>query len=221
MAKCPKCSTRKGKRSCPGLGTEICALCCAENRLKTIRCPQDCPHLRGEIYQHDRRKARALSEGKRFMERQEKLFPEKVAREFAFRLQADIYFFCREHGAVDDGIMAECLENLESFLSKIFVPPAAPHPLARFLIERLGDEKRYGSLPGLTAEDRRRAIKALAVHARSLARKGGRILCEEISDFFDPLDFEADLDYSPGDSGTAKDGDEPMARSPGGLILPP
>jgi hypothetical protein len=42
MAKCPKCSTRKAKRSCPGIGGEICPSCCAENRLKSIPCPQDC-----------------------------------------------------------------------------------------------------------------------------------------------------------------------------------
>ncbi len=218
--KCPLCSARKGKRSCPALAKEICPSCCAEGRLKTIPCPSDCPHLAGEIYQHNRRRERATVEGKEFLENQEKLFTGKEAREFAFRLQADIYYFARENGAPGDAAVAESLTTLETFLSKIFVPPAASLPLARFLMERMGDERRY-AIPGLGTDERRRTIKALAAHVRSRAREGSRLFHEEISGFFDPLDFEADLDYSPEDhpAETTRPGEPP--RTPGGLILPP
>ena len=42
---CPRCGLRKAKRSCPALNTSICTVCCATERLVTIDCPADCPHL--------------------------------------------------------------------------------------------------------------------------------------------------------------------------------
>jgi hypothetical protein len=42
---CPRCGQRKEKRSCPALKTTICTVCCATERLVTIDCPDDCPHL--------------------------------------------------------------------------------------------------------------------------------------------------------------------------------
>ena len=42
---CPRCGQRKAKRSCPALKTSICTVCCATERLVTIDCVEDCPHL--------------------------------------------------------------------------------------------------------------------------------------------------------------------------------
>jgi len=42
---CPRCGQRKAKRNCPALSTAICTVCCATERLVTIDCPDDCPHL--------------------------------------------------------------------------------------------------------------------------------------------------------------------------------
>lgn len=42
---CPRCVRRKAKRRCPALQTSICTVCCATERLVTIDCPDDCPHL--------------------------------------------------------------------------------------------------------------------------------------------------------------------------------
>ena len=222
MAKCPKCSTRKAKRACPALGAEICPPCCAENRLVSIPCPRDCPHLQGEFYQHRRRQERATARGRDFLALQERLFPDEIARGFAFRLMADIYYFTRESGPLDDAAMAAGLGVLKGSLSKIFVPPDGASPLGRFLVERMADRRRYPDAPGMGAEERRRAVGAIEGHVRSLARAGGRQFQDLLSSFFDALDFEADLDYSPADAGEG-----PAAapggprRSPGGLILPP
>jgi hypothetical protein len=221
MAKCKKCSARKGKRPCPALGGEICPTCCGENRLETIPCPRDCPFLQGEFYQHHRRQEQALSRGRDFVALQEKLFRDEAAREFVFRIQADLYYFGRENGPFDDAAAAAALETVKSFLSKVFVPPEGPSPLTRFLLDRLGDGKRYPAGPGLGAEERRRAVGALASHVRSLARDGSRRYFQIIAGFFDALDFEADLDYSPLD---AAEGEavRPAPRKTGsGLILPP
>ena len=50
---CPLCTTRKPKRSCPGISADICPQCCGREREQTIRCPLDCAYL-VEGRKHDR-----------------------------------------------------------------------------------------------------------------------------------------------------------------------
>lgn len=42
---CPSCGSRRGKRACPALGREICAVCCGTKRQVEIRCPPTCAYL--------------------------------------------------------------------------------------------------------------------------------------------------------------------------------
>jgi hypothetical protein len=42
---CPLCQQRRGRRACPALKQQICAVCCGTKRLVEIRCPPDCPYL--------------------------------------------------------------------------------------------------------------------------------------------------------------------------------
>jgi hypothetical protein len=42
---CPSCGRRRGRRSCPALGREICAICCGTKRLIEIACPPECRYL--------------------------------------------------------------------------------------------------------------------------------------------------------------------------------
>jgi len=44
MAKCPKCSSRKGQRRCRATGSEVCTPCCGEIR-KPATC-QGCPYFK-------------------------------------------------------------------------------------------------------------------------------------------------------------------------------
>jgi hypothetical protein len=201
------------------LNTLICPQCCAEGRLKTIACPQDCRHLQSELYQHKRRKERALSRGKDFVESNTKLFTSQESRDFAFNLQADVYYHHRQHGPVDDDVIVEILECVRSSQSKVFLPQAAQHPLTRFLLERLQDANRYPALPAFGTEDKARALRSLVTHVRGLKGTGNRRFHERLAGFFDALDFEADLDYSPGDATTPAESTD-QKRSPGGLILP-
>ncbi|MDY0000639.1 MAG: hypothetical protein RBU30_05035 [Polyangia bacterium] len=47
--KCDLCGERKGKRICPARDKKgICPQCCAEHRVRTIRCLPSCPFLGGE-----------------------------------------------------------------------------------------------------------------------------------------------------------------------------
>jgi hypothetical protein len=42
---CPLCRTRKAKRTCPGVGQQICAVCCGTKRIVEIACPPSCIYL--------------------------------------------------------------------------------------------------------------------------------------------------------------------------------
>jgi hypothetical protein len=42
---CPLCRQRKARRACPGIGGQICAVCCGTKRLTEIQCPPDCGYL--------------------------------------------------------------------------------------------------------------------------------------------------------------------------------
>lgn len=45
MATCPRCNRRAAKRFCPALDVQICAVCCARDRMLEIRCPETCQYL--------------------------------------------------------------------------------------------------------------------------------------------------------------------------------
>ena len=42
---CPLCRSRKAKRACPGVGQEICPVCCGTKRIVEIACPPSCIYL--------------------------------------------------------------------------------------------------------------------------------------------------------------------------------
>jgi hypothetical protein len=164
-----------------------------------------------------------VSRGKPLLQALTRLFPSQEAHDFALNLQADIYFYLREHGPADDETVARALESLKSSFSRILLPEAAPSGLARFLIERLGDGRRYPVGPKFTPEERLRAVGTLvafvlSLRPGSLPADGSRRYNELISSFFDALDFEADLDYSPYDT---TESPPPERRTESGLILPP
>lgn len=43
---CRICEKRRPKRYCPGVGGDICAICCGIEREVSVNCPLDCPYLR-------------------------------------------------------------------------------------------------------------------------------------------------------------------------------
>lgn len=50
---CAICHKRRPKRRCPGVGGDICAICCGTEREVTVRCPLACGWLQ-ESYAHQR-----------------------------------------------------------------------------------------------------------------------------------------------------------------------
>jgi hypothetical protein len=43
---CKICETRRARRQCPGVGGEICPVCCGTERENSVSCPLDCEYLR-------------------------------------------------------------------------------------------------------------------------------------------------------------------------------
>jgi hypothetical protein len=43
---CAICAVRRPKRHCPGVGDEICSVCCGTGREETVTCPLECEYLR-------------------------------------------------------------------------------------------------------------------------------------------------------------------------------
>ena len=43
---CKICEARRPRRFCPGVGGDICSLCCGSEREVTVDCPLDCRYLR-------------------------------------------------------------------------------------------------------------------------------------------------------------------------------
>ena len=50
---CAICRTRRPRRFCPGVGGDICSVCCGTEREVTVSCPLDCEYLQ-EARRHER-----------------------------------------------------------------------------------------------------------------------------------------------------------------------
>ena len=50
---CKICNARRPRRYCPGVGGEICTVCCGTEREVTVGCPLDCVYLR-EARSHEK-----------------------------------------------------------------------------------------------------------------------------------------------------------------------
>ena len=200
MAKCVHCGQKKGKRHCPALEDGICAQCCATHRLATIQCPADCVHLQSEFYQQGRRSQKAQSAGKKFLDRTSASFHSEEAQSFAFMVQADLYWWCSRHGGLANQEIAGILKTTAADPDS---PTGDENDLAGFIRKMLSRSQRYSNLEknGFDQEQKKKVIEALASCARNHADgesgKESQSYLQELSDYFDQLDFEADLDYSP------------------------
>ena len=228
MAKCIHCGQKKGKRLCPALEGFICAQCCGTHRLQDIQCPADCTYLQSEFYQQGRRNQKARSKGKMFIEIVENNFHSEAARGFAFMVQADIYWWCSGQGKLPNLAIAEAMESACSGLAKIPVVQDSDNPLTDFLGKLLSTSSRYEALStGDFKEDsQRKVLENLAAIARKHGGNEDPGKCssflEVTSSYFDQLDFEADLDYSPLEELSNKNeaGAEKEDEQGSGLIIP-
>src|SRR3954468_22976897 len=49
---CAICQKRRPKRYCPGVGGDICTVCCGTEREVTVNCPLDCVYLQ-DAHRHE------------------------------------------------------------------------------------------------------------------------------------------------------------------------
>lgn len=61
IMKCKICNTRKPRRYCPGVGGDICSICCGSEREVTVNCPLDCQYL-VEARQHEKLPATSVEQ---------------------------------------------------------------------------------------------------------------------------------------------------------------
>lgn len=228
MAKCIHCGQKKGKRLCPALEGFICAQCCATHRLQDIQCPPDCTYLQSEFYQQGRRNQKARAKGKRFIETIENNFRSEAARGFAFMVLADIYWWCSRQGKLPNLAMAEAMEAACSGLANVPVAQDSDKPLADFLGKLLSTSSRYEAqrTGDFTEDSQRNVLKRLSSIARDHGGKEDPGKCssflEVTSSYFNELDFEADLDYSPLDElgNENETGAEEEDEQDSGIIIP-
>ncbi len=227
MAKCVHCGQKKGKRHCPALEDGICAQCCATHRLATIQCPTDCVHLQSEFYQQGRRSQKAQSAGKKFLDRTSASFHSEQAQSFAFMVQADLYWWCSRHGGLANQEIARILKTTSAGPDCSTEDEKDP---AGFIRKILSRSQRYSTLEknGFEPEQKKKVLETLVScvqnHASGDSGKESQSFLRELSDYFDQLDFEADLDYSPLEElaketpPTSGEEDQPAAESD--LTLP-
>ena len=132
------------------------------------------------------------------------------------------------HGKLPNLLIAEAMESACSGLAIIPVVQDSDNPHPDFLGKLLNVSSRYESLrTGDFKEDsQRKALEKLA----AIARNHGKIedpeksnsFLEVASSYFDQLDFEADLDYSPLEEMGNKNqaGAEEEDKPGSGLIIP-
>ena len=225
MAKCPKCNSRKGKRLCPALSAQICSLCCGEHRLRTIPCPSDCSYLDGESYQTRKRGVQAAAKGRRFIDGLGGRFTDGDEFDFALLLHADLYFFARVHGPIDNASIIRALEGLRGKFSRIHIPGTDSDPLSDYLKGRVEQSPRYASAPAFGDESRRNVAEELARHVRYVADESFETTYfEEMASFFGEIDLQRDFGFREEDAravyGGNDNGGPTPRRSAGGLILP-
>ncbi|MGQ9588784.1 MAG: hypothetical protein ACUVYA_00660 [Planctomycetota bacterium] len=189
MRRCPRCGERPPKRDCPALGLEICAACCARDRLREIPCPSSCPHLENESYQEKRRQDRAQSRGREFLFAMAELTDSDEAFHLALWLQAHTYIFLfgatRREDAGDDAAVARAYAAAAEAYSPLVLPEGGRHPLTALLLERLNG--RDPERPGVPPEECRRLLRRLSEYAASVREKEGRGYGEALESYYGPL----------------------------------
>lgn len=133
MAKCVKCSKRKGKRHCPALGQSICSLCCGQLREKEIHCPPSCSFLAQHKPYQDQRilERRHAERPKAFSPETDVLSDERLAW-LVFNIEIPIAQFAgKESSLVDsDALLAleYAREKVEKEKGLIIVPDRQLQP---------------------------------------------------------------------------------------------
>lgn len=139
--KCGICDDRKARRHCLGLQTDICSLCCGNEREVSISCPFECEYL-----QEARRHEKPPALDPKTMPNPDVRVPESFLREhedlLVFTGQAIFTSAISIPGAVDSDVR-EALESLirtqKTLQSGIYYESRPENPLARAIYDGIRD----------------------------------------------------------------------------------
>jgi hypothetical protein len=133
MAKCSKCKSRKAKRHCPALRSDLCPLCCGVVRDKDVHCPPSCPFLtRHKPYQEKRIVEKKQPPPSKSGLPQDDLLRNERMAWLALHLEAPLMEYGQKVPSFTDADAVVALEyakdKLEKGRSLIFVPGETHKP---------------------------------------------------------------------------------------------
>lgn len=145
-------------------------------------------------------------------------------------VQSDLYWWCARHGDLSNKELASALDASLLNSPGTDIDQGEKNDPADFLSQLFSRSSRYKELEknGFDTDQKRKVLDSLANCARNHAENAdateSQSFIKELKSYFDQLDFEADLDYSPleelaeeTDSPTKEDGDQDKES---GLIIP-
>jgi len=191
---CAICKTRRPRRYCPGIGGEICAICCGTEREVTISCPFDCVYLR-EARRHEKAAFPEnlpnsdIEVSEKFVEQNERLLSAVASTVFRAAMAAS--------GAVDFDVR-EALEGLirtyRTLRSGIYFESRPTNPLAAAIYnaveETVAGFRRAEQEQTGVSHTRDADVLAVLVflqryeYARNNGRRKGRAFLDALREFY-------------------------------------
>jgi len=110
MVLCHICNKRPGKRVCPAVGGNICAICCARDRMIELACPDTCGYLISAREHAKAREGEIIS--RQFAEMGIKFNPNRVHMTLGIAVDEAVIAIQREsYKDIDDTEILAAIEN--------------------------------------------------------------------------------------------------------------
>jgi len=110
MALCHICNKRPARRKCPAVASDICAICCARDRMIDLACPVTCGYLISAREHAKAREGQIIS--RQFGEMGLKLNPNKVHMTLGIAIDEAIVAIQREtYKDIDDSEILAAIDN--------------------------------------------------------------------------------------------------------------
>jgi len=110
MGLCHICNKRPGKRVCPAVGGNICAICCARDRMIELACPDTCGYLISAREHAKAREGEIIS--RQFAEMGIKFNPNRVHMTLGIAVDEAVIAIQREsYKDIDDTEILAAIEN--------------------------------------------------------------------------------------------------------------
>jgi hypothetical protein len=195
---CPICETRKPRRFCPAIQTEICTVCCATGREESIDCPVSCEYLH-EAHLHEKKADFDMSKlPNRDIEVTESFLQENEML-MAFTAIA-VYEGAAESETTTDRDIREAFETLireyRALHSGLIVEERPANPYAAAVVARVQSQiaqirEREIETSGMTTITDSALLGVLAFlqrleYSHNNGRKRCRAFIDFLSDFYNP-----------------------------------